>query len=312
MKCLVTGGAGFIGSHLVEFLLSRGHEVTVLDNFFSGKRGFLSPKAELIEADIRDEKAVAKALEGASWVFHQAALRSVPKSVEKPAEYISVNVEGTLKLLLKCCKKNIRFIFASSSSVYGENPVFPQKEDQLPMPISPYAASKRAGELLLRVFSACYGLECCSLRYFNVYGPRQDPYSEYAAVVPRFILKALKSQPLEIHGDGEQSRDFTFVEDCVRANFLGAQKPFHGDLFNIAGGQSISVNRIASLVEELCGKKLERVHTPPRPGDVRKTWADMTTSREKLGFEPSVPFKEGLKKTFDYFRTWLNDQAESS
>lgn len=303
MRCCVTGGAGFIGSHIVERLLKEGHEVVVLDDLSTGSRHFVPSAARLIVGDIRDPAALSKALDGVEAVFHQAALRSVPRSVKEPENYGSVNVEGTLKVLSACKKRNARFVFASSSSIYGENPTFPQREDLLPMPISPYAATKRAGELLARVFSSCYGLPTCSLRYFNVYGPRQDPHSEYAAVVARFLLRGLKGLPLEIHGDGEQSRDFTYVQDVAHANLLGAAKPFYGEVFNIAGGLSIPVRQIAELAEKLIGHPLQKTFAPARPGDVRKTWADCTLARTKLGFSPAFSFEAGLQEALAYFKS---------
>lgn len=307
MNCLVTGGAGFIGSHLTELLLQEGHEVTVLDNFSSGHEAFLPKHGRLriIRGDIRDQDTLRKVLPGTDWVFHQAALRSVPRSVEVPLEYGDVNIQGTLKLLIASKEAKVQaVVFASSSSVYGDHPAFPQREDFLPAPVSPYAASKLAGEALLRVFGKVYGLRTVSLRYFNVYGPRQDPLSEYAAVVPRFIVSGLKNTPLEIHWDGEQSRDFTYVKDCARANLLAAEHAdTQGQVYNVAGGDPVSVNRIADLVEEIVGYKLERRYTPKRAGDVRKTWADMRKAKEKLGFEQSLNFRQGLEETVAYFRT---------
>lgn len=305
MNCLVTGGAGFIGSHLTELLLQSGHQVTVLDNFSSGHEAFLPKheRLEIVRGDIRDQDTLRKVLPGRDWVFHQAALRSVPRSVEQPLEYGEVNIQGTLKLLVACRDAKVQsFILASSSSVYGDYPTFPQKEGFPPAPVSPYAASKLAGEALCRVFSKVYGLKTASLRYFNVYGPRQDPLSEYAAVVPRFIVGGLRREPLEIHWDGEQARDFTYVRDCARANLLAAQQAdTAGEVYNVAGGEAITVNRIADLVEEILGYKLERRYAPKRAGDIRKTWADMGKAKEKMGFEPSVIFREGLEETVQYF-----------
>jgi len=302
---LVTGGAGFIGSHLVEALLARGQRVRVLDDFSSGRREFLPRHAELevITGDIRDPEAVRRALAGVEVVFHQAALRSVPRSVEDPWAYHDVNATGTMRLLLAAREAGIRrVVFASSSSVYGNQLVLPLHEALRPVPISPYGASKLIGEHYGANFSLHYGLETVSLRYFNVFGPRQDPTSEYAAVIARFIVAARQGVPLEIHGDGQQTRDFTYVGNVVEANLLAAEAPgVAGEVFNVACGERLSVLDIARRLEDVLGKPLSRRHTPSRAGDVRDTLADVSRARERLGYRPRVGFPEGLRRTVAAF-----------
>ncbi len=302
---LVTGGAGFIGSHLVEALLARGRRVRVLDDFSAGRREFLPSHRDLevVAGDIRDPAAVDRALAGVEVVFHQAALRSVPRSVEEPFAYHDVNVTGTMRLLLAARAAGVRrLVFASSSSVYGDQPTLPLHEELRPLPISPYGASKLIGEHYCANFDRHYGLETVSLRYFNVFGPRQDPQSEYAAVVARFILAARKGVPLEVHGDGEQTRDFTYVQNVVDANLVAAEAPkVGGDAFNIACGDRRSVLDIARGLEEVLGRPLPVRHSPARPGDVRDTLADISRARERLGYVPAVSFVEGLRRTVAAF-----------
>jgi UDP-glucose 4-epimerase len=298
---LVTGGAGFIGSHLVEALLARGRPVRVLDNLSSGRREFLAdhPALEVVIGDVRNEATLRRAVTDVDVIFHQAALRSVPRSVEDPYSYHDVNVTGTLRLLLAARELNVRrVVFASSSSVYGDQPVLPLREDFAPEPISPYGASKLIGEHYCRNFSCHYGLETVSLRYFNVFGPRQDPASEYAAVVARFIQAAQRGVPLEVHGDGLQTRDFTYVSNVVDANLAAAAAPrARGEVYNIACGQRLSVLDIARELERVLGRPLPRRHTPPRAGDVRDTLADIGRSEIGLGYRPAVSFAEGLQRT---------------
>ncbi len=236
-------------------------------------------------------------------IFHQAALRSVPRSVEDPSSTNEVNVQGTLNLLLAARDSGVqRVVFASSSSVYGESSELPKREDQLPLPVSPYAVSKLTGEYYCRVFSLLYGLQTISLRYFNVFGPRQDPDSQYAAVVPRFIQAALRGQALEIHGDGLQSRDFTYIQNVVRANLLAAQVPrLSGEVVNVACGQAYSVLDIKDTLAQILGSNLKVHHTPPRKGDVRHTLADLSEARRILGYEVEVDFAEGMKRTIEAF-----------
>jgi nucleoside-diphosphate-sugar epimerase len=302
---LVTGGAGFIGSHLVEALLARGRRVRVLDDLSSGRREFLpaDPALDLVVGDLRDPEALRRALAGVDVVFHQAALRSVPRSVEDPLAYHDVNATGTMRLLLAARDAGVRrLVFASSSSVYGDQPVLPLHEEMRPEPVSPYGASKLIGEHYCANFTRHYGLETVSLRYFNVFGPRQDPNSEYAAVVARFILAALRGEPLEIHGDGQQTRDFTFVANVVDANLAAAAAPgVAGQVFNIACGERLSINDIVSRLEKVLGRSLGRRHTPRRAGDVRDTLADISRGRRGLNYTPALDFTEGLRRTVAAF-----------
>ncbi len=302
---LVAGGAGFIGSHLVEALLARGQRVRVLDDFSSGRREFLPRHAELevITGDVRDPEALRRSLAGVEVVFHQAALRSVPRSVEDPWAYHDVNATGTMRLLLAAREVGVRrVVFASSSSVYGNQIVLPLHEELRPVPISPYGASKLIGEHYCANFSRHYGLETVSLRYFNVFGPRQDPESQYAAVIARFIVAAKRGDPLEIHGDGKQTRDFTYVGNVVDANLLAAEAAgVAGGVFNVACGERLSVLDIATRLEEVLGTSLPRRHTPPRAGDVRDTLADVSSARARLGYRPRVGFTEGLRRTVAAF-----------
>ncbi len=312
-KYLVTGGAGFIGSHIVEELLKRGARVRVLDNFSTGKRenikfpdlpnDIVDRSLELIEGDIRDLEVCRRACDGVDYVLHQAALRSVPKSLDDPGATNEVNVNGTLNVLLAAKEKGVRrVVYASSSSVYGDSNHLPQQEDQKPSPISPYAVSKLVGEYYCSVFSKIYGLETISLRYFNVFGQRQDPQSEYAAVIPKFIQAALRGKPLEIHGDGLQTRDFTYVSNVVGANILATKVPnTNGEVVNIACGKRYSILDIGKGIGEVLGRKLEFHHTKSRTGDVRHTLADISLAMRLLGYEVRVDFIEGLTKTIGYF-----------
>lgn len=310
---LVTGGAGFIGSNIVEELLRRGETTRVLDNFSEGKRENLDfikhchPSTlnyELIEGDIRDLDTCRQACKDVDYVLHQAALRSVPRSVDDPSSTNEVNIKGTLNLLLAAKEAGVkRVVYASSSSVYGDSTILPQSETQIPSPVSPYAVSKLAGEYYCLVFSKIYELETVCLRYFNVFGPRQDPESQYAAVIPRFILLALQGKRLEVHGDGLQSRDFTYVSNVVEANFLAAKAAgVNGEVINIACGQRYTVLDIANAVAKIMGKELEHYYTEPRRGDVRHTLADISKAQRLLGYEIQVGFEAGLEKTIEYFK----------
>ncbi len=303
---LVTGGAGFIGSHVVERLVALGHRVRVLDNLSEGRRENLAAvwdRIEFIEGDLRDPEIVRRAVRDVDYVLHQAALRSVPRSVEDPTTTTAVNVLGTVNLLQAAREAGVRrVIFASSSSVYGETSELPLRESQLPRPISPYAVSKLAGEHYCALFTKLYGVETVSLRYFNVFGPRQDPRSEYAAVIPRFILAALRGEPLEIHGDGLQSRDFTYVENVVEANLRATmQRGIAGEVFNIGCGQRYSVLEVKAHLERILGRSLPARYAPPRKGDVRHTQADMSKAEAALGYRPLVSFEEGLRRTVEFF-----------
>jgi nucleoside-diphosphate-sugar epimerase len=306
-KCLVTGGAGFIGSHITETLLKKGQYVRVLDNFSSGKKenltGFIN-KIDLLRGDIRDKKTCLKATKGIDFVFHQAALRSVPKSLEKPKDYNEVNINGTLNMLEAALKnKAKRFVSASSSSVYGEVDKFPEKEDFIPQLISPYALTKLTGEYYCKLFSYHYGLPTVSLRYFNVFGPRQAVDDEYAVVVPKFTTCMLKNERPPIYGTGRQSRDFTFVSNVVQANLLAAKKPnLKGEVFNVASGKAHTVLELVDILNKLMGKNIKPVFLPLRPGDVFRTLADLNNIKKKLGFKPKVDFVEGLKITLEYFK----------
>jgi len=307
---LVTGGAGFIGSHIAERLVKEGHVVKVLDNFCTGKRENIAPfldKIELIEGDIRDLNLLSKVVKGVDYISHQAALRSVPKSVEDPLPFNDVNITGTLNVLLAAHENKVkRVVFASSSSVYGDTDEFPEKENQQPQVISPYAASKLSGEHYCRVLSKTYGLETVSLRYFNVFGPRQDPTSQYAAVVPIFIIRMLEGKPPQVHGDGKQSRDFSFIDNVVDVNLLACTTPnISGEVFNVAGGCSYSVLDIVDNLNQIMGKDIKPEFTPPRAGDVRETRADMSKLSKLLNYQPKVDFKEGLKRTLDFFKEIL-------
>jgi UDP-glucose 4-epimerase len=300
-RILVTGGAGFIGSHIVE-ALSADNEVLVIDDLTTGKRGNLEGMdAELIVASVRDAEKVRSAMEGVDYVFHHAAIASVPKSVDDPIASNQVNVCGTLRVLNEARAANVRkVVFASSSAVYGNTPSDLKREEDLPDPISPYAVTKLTGELYCRNFWLNYGLPTCSLRYFNVYGPRQDPSSDYAAVVPRFISAARAGKPLTIFGDGEQTRDFIFVRDVVRANILAALDEGHnGEAFNIACQERISVNQLASLVLMEMGLSEEGMieHRAERKGDVRHSLADIGKARRDLGFVPAYDIRKGLSLT---------------
>jgi len=307
---LVTGGAGFIGSHLVERLLREGGRVRVLDNFSTGTRAMLpfapqyGKELEVIEGDIRDLADVECAAAGARVIFHQAAMRSVPRSVHDPLGANDNNVNGTLHVLQAARTARVaRVVYASSSSVYGASPELPKREEQRPSPISPYAVSKAAGEQYAAVWNRLYGVETVGLRYFNVFGPRQDPASEYAAVIPRFIRWALAGEPLEVHGDGTQSRDFTYIDNVVEANFLAARAPqAAGEVFNVGCGERISLLAIIEILERSLGRALHRRHTPTRAGDVAHTLADIGKATRLLAYRPQVAFEEGLRRTLEYFR----------
>jgi len=304
---LITGGAGFIGSHIAEKLVAMGERVRVLDNFSSGKRANLAglgDKVEIVCGDILDLEVVKKAADGVHVVFHQAALRSVPFSVENPTLVNRVNVEGTLNVLTAARDCGVkRVVYASSSSAYGRGSMQPKKETDTPGPISPYAVSKLAGEYYCKVFSELYGLETVSLRYFNVYGPRQDPNSQYAAVIPRFIQWALQGQPLEVHGDGLQSRDFTYIDNVVAANLQAAQTELGiGQAFNVGQGETHTLLDLIAVIEKNLQIKLKRSHTAARAGDVRFTQADISECKRCLGYNPGVSFVEGLARTVKFFR----------
>jgi UDP-glucose 4-epimerase len=301
---LVTGGGGFIGSNLVRALLDRGDAVRLLDNFSTGNRGNLAEIAddvEVVEGDLRSYERVHAAVRGVEVVFHQGALPSVPRSVQDPLTTTAVNVEGTLNVLLAARDEGVRRVVnASSSSVYGNGGPLPRTESQLPEPISPYAVAKLAAESFCSSFSRVYGMEIVSLRYFNVFGPRQDPTSQYSAVVPRFISSIAAGEPVHVHGDGEQSRDFTYVANVVDANLLAADADgVQGVVLNVATGGSETVNALADTIGGLLDRPVHKVVEGEREADVRHSWADVTRARAQLGYEPRVGFEEGLRRTID-------------
>jgi UDP-glucose 4-epimerase len=304
---LVTGGGGFIGSHLVDRLLELGHAVRVLDNFSTGHRANLRrtlAHIELIEGDLRDPDTVRRAMQGAEIVLHQGALPSVPRSVNDPRTSNAVNVEGTLNVLLAARDAGVRrVVVASSSSVYGDTPTLPKVETMPPTPRSPYAISKLAAEQYTCTFAALYGLETVALRYFNVFGPRQDPTSQYAGVIALFCTAALHGQPYTLQGDGLQSRDFTYVENAVQANILAATAPdVAGQVFNIACGQRITLLDMITILNRLIGRDLPIEHGPPRAGDVRHSLADIDRAKQLLGYTPAVDVAEGLARTLEWYR----------
>jgi UDP-glucose 4-epimerase len=306
VKVLVTGGGGFVGSNLVRRLLEEGHEVRVLDNFSTGNRRNLVDVVDgiqIVEGELRSYERVHNATRGVEVVFHQGALPSVPRSVQDPLTTGAVNVEGTLNVLLAARDEDVRrVVFASSSSVYGNTGSLPRVESQFPDPISPYAVSKLAAERYCVSFARVYGLETVTLRYFNVFGPAQDPTSQYAAVVPRFITAIDAGEPVPIYGDGEQSRDFTYVDNVVEANVLAAGAPeASGAVLNVATGDSRSVNALADTIGEVLGKPVDREYLPTRAGDVRDSWADVSEARRVLAWEPRVGLEEGLRLAAEAF-----------
>jgi nucleoside-diphosphate-sugar epimerase len=307
VKALVTGGAGFIGSNLALALLASGHEVRLLDNFSTGHRSNLEPQdAELVEGDLRSYERVAAAVNGVEVVFHQGALPSVPRSIQDPLTSTAVNVEGTLNVLLAARDAGVRrVVFASSSSVYGNAPGMPRQESQAPAPLAPYAVSKLAAEQFCMVANRVYGVETVALRYFNVFGERQDPLSGYAAVIPKFIRLMLDGRSPTIFGDGETSRDFTHVENVVEANLAAADAPAAaGRVMNIAVGSAHTLNELVGTLRRLLDSDVEPEYGPPRPGDVSESLADISLARELLGYEPRVEFEEGLERTI----AWIVEQ----
>lgn len=299
---LVTGGAGFIGSHLAARLAMRGEAVRIFDNFSTGSETNVAAagdQVEVMRGDLRDEAAVRRAMNGVSVVFHQAADPSVPRSLDDPRTCYEINVLGTLNVLLAARDAGVRrVVFASSCAVYGDSPVLPKSEQLPPEPASPYAASKLAGEELCAVFTRSWGLETVALRYFNVYGPRQDPQSAYAPVIPRFLQALLRGERPVIYGDGGQTRDFVYVGDVVQANLLAAEAPgVAGRVFNIAAGRSVSLYQLLLLMADLLGVPPKAEHLPPRSGDIRHSAADIRAARQALGYEPMVRLEEGLAST---------------
>lgn len=308
MRYVVTGGAGFIGSSTVDELVRRGHSVVVLDDLSAGKEENLLEsrnKISFIKGSITDLEAVRKAMQEADYVLHLAARTSVPRSVKDPIETNRINVDGTLNVLVAARDAKVkRVVFAASSSAYGETPTLPKVENMQSEPISPYGVTKYVGELYAQTFGRVYGLENVSLRYFNIFGPRQDPSSPYSGVLAKFCTAFLEETQPVIFGDGEQTRDFTFVENAVSANLLACEAPnVSGRVFNIGIGGRVSLNKTVELLSQISGNKLQPKHDPPREGDIRDSQADITQARQLLGYEPLVEFEEGLRRTFDWYRS---------
>ena len=306
-RALVTGGAGFIGSHLVEGLLARGYAVRVIDNFATGKRENLAPvadKIELLEGDVRNLTTARTAMKNVDVVFHEAALPSVARSVANPLESNEVNITGTLNVLLAARDAAVkRVVLAASSAAYGNTLTLPKEETMTPEPLSPYAVSKVAGEQYAKIFAELYGLSTLSLRYFNVFGPRQDPTTQYAGVIAKFCTCALEGKPYPVFGDGEQSRDFTYVANVVDANLLAAEAKLDGaPLMNIAYGQRASLNQIIDMLNELTHQNLPTQYGPERAGDVRHSHASLKRAQEILGYAPKVDLLEGLRRTLEWYR----------
>lgn len=307
MRILVTGGVGFIGSNICRVLVRREAEVLVLDNFSTGKEENLAGvcnQVEIIKEDITDLKMVRKVVQNVDYILHQAALPSVPRSVKDPLSSNQANVVGTLNILLAARDAGVkRVIYASSSSVYGDSPLLPKKEDMNPAPLSPYAVSKLSGEYYCQVFYSVYGLETVILRYFNVFGPHQDPTSLYAAVIPKFIQAMLKGEAPTIYGDGEQSRDFTYVDNVVQANILALEtKDASGRIFNIACGERTKVSDLVNSLNKILGQKIEPLFASPRPGDVKHSVASISLAKEVLGYQPQISIEEGLEKTVEWHK----------
>ena len=304
---VVTGGGGFIGSHIVEELLRRNEIVRVIDNFSTGKWENVEPfegGAEIIEADIAEGKNLPRFLEGADYVIHQAAIPSVPKSILDPVKSHHANVNGTLQLLNASREADVkRVVYASSSAVYGDSPTLPKHEGMMPNPLSPYGAQKLFAEIYCQVFSRAYGLETVSLRYFNVFGPRQDSTSQYSGVLALFIPAVLQSKRPTIYGDGLQSRDFTYVQNVVEANLVACTVPgVAGQVFNVACGDRITVNSMLQQINKITGKDIAPIYADPRPGDIKHSQADITRAKEHLEYQPKISFEEGLRNTIEWYR----------
>jgi len=308
---LITGGAGFIGSNIVAELLKRDERVRVLDNFSTGRRENIAPLSDhidLVEGDLRDLPTVSHAVEGVDYVLHQGALPSVQRSVDAPLASHAANATGTLNVLIAARDAGVRrVIYASSSSIYGDSPTLPKREDMLPAPKSPYAVSKMAGEQYCRAFAEVFGLETVCLRYFNVFGPRQDPMSQYSAVIPIFITAMLRDEAPTIHGDGKQSRDFTYVANVIQANLLAATAPDDaiGRVFNVACGERYTLLDLVDNFNEILGTDIGPIYTDPRPGDVCHSLADISAAQGILHYKPEVDFREGLRRTVEWFSTQI-------
>jgi UDP-glucose 4-epimerase len=305
---LVTGGGGFIGSHLATRFVELGHAVRVIDNFSTGRRAnlaHLGSRVEILEADIRRPEDCLRACDDVDYVFHQAALPSVPKSVADPVASHETNISGTLFLLQAAVRGKVRrFIYAASSSAYGDKDESPKHEEMSPAPLSPYAVQKLAGEHYCRAFCECYGLDTLSIRYFNVFGPRQDPASQYAAAIPAFVTAILRGTPPTVYGDGEQTRDFTYIENVVHGNVRAMEVArCGGGTINLACGQAVTVNAVIAAINDLLGARVAPKHVDPRPGDVRHSCASIERARRLLGYSPIVSFEEGLRRAIDYYKS---------
>jgi UDP-glucose 4-epimerase len=306
-RYLITGGAGFIGSNIAHRLVEQGHFVRIIDNFSTGKReniADITDKIDLIEGDIRYLNTVNRAMDGIDYVIHQAALPSVPRSVETPIESNDVNINGTLNILYAAKEAKVkRLVYAASSSAYGDTPTLPKVETMKPNPLSPYAVNKLTAEMYCSVFTRVYGLETVALRYFNIFGPRQDPNSYYSAVIPKFIKALLTDQPPIIFGDGEQSRDFTYIENVINANLMACKAPTGaaGNVVNIACGERITLNELVAELNKLLGKNITPKHGDPRPGDIKHSLADIGLAEKLIGYTPVVKIPEGLKRTVEWF-----------
>jgi nucleoside-diphosphate-sugar epimerase len=306
-RYLVTGGAGFIGSHIVQRLVHEDQLVRVVDNFSTGHSVHLKDvydSIEFVEGDLADERVSDEAVRDVAYVLHQAAVPSVQRSVRDPIGTNRSNVTATLNLLESCRKVGVRrLVYAASSSAYGDTEVLPKIEEMTPNPLSPYALQKFVGERYCKLYYDLYGLETVSLRYFNVFGPNQDPYSDYSAVIPKFITRMIAKEPITVYGDGEQSRDFTYVENAVQANFLALRATAApGNVCNVGCGEKITLNELIHLLEAILHIKAEVNYRDPKAGDVRHSLADLSLARRILGYEPKVMVKEGLKRTVEAFR----------
>jgi nucleoside-diphosphate-sugar epimerase len=306
-KMVVTGGAGFIGSNIAEHLISKGYSVTIVDNLSTGKQenldALLSDNLHVVRADINQAEALREAFQGARYVFHQAAIPSVPRSIADPVGSHAANIDGTLSVLMAArdCRVQ-RVVVASSSSVYGDDPNLPKKEERIGLPLSPYALGKSVCEQYCKLFHQLYGLETVCLRYFNVFGPRQDPKSEYAAVIPRFISRLLAGNSPTVYGDGEQTRDFTFVSNVVDANWSAATHPrAAGDVFNIGCGTRTSLNELIGILNAILGTDIKPSYEPARVGDVRHSLADVSKARELMDYSPAIPLEEGLRRVVGWY-----------
>jgi nucleoside-diphosphate-sugar epimerase len=312
MRALVTGGAGFIGSHIAERLLGEGHAVRIYDNFSSGKRANVDvlgahPHLEVIEADVRDAAALERAAEGCDVVFHEAAVVSVPYSVAHPQETHDVNIQGTLNVLHAARARGVkRVVFACSAAIYGEEPTLPKRETMAPAPMSPYGVEKIAGEYYLQTWSKLYGVDTVSLRYFNVFGPRQDPTSAYSGVISIFVDRALKGEAPTIFGDGEQCRDFVYVDNVVDANLRAATAPAErvsGRAYNVACGERTTLKALLATIERIVGTQVGAKYAPGRAGDIKDSLADIARAREELGYSPKVGLEEGLRRLIEFVRS---------